>query len=873
MGETLFHGAAADRLKRFTDRRVAPLLKAIREAGTTLDKAGLYAWALHAPERNAQMQKVNPPGSPTNLSGMFNNQRAAIAAGQPGALDAQTVIRDARREPNFPQMQKIAQMIHQITEETRQLLVREGLEDKGTIAAWQKAYKNYVPLFRDAEDMVGDTGRGFQIRGPESRRAIGSTREAQAIVAAVLSQHERAIMRAEKAKVGRQLIKLAEQHPQPDFWKVDTPPTKRMLNPQTGMVQTQIDPLWKNRDDVYLVKERDAKGNVVERALVFNRNNPRAMELAKAMKNMGMVNIDGITKVMLYATRYFARLATSWNPEFWLTNAIRDVQTAIINTQSTELKGKAPQVIASIPLAMGGIFNVEFRGQTGSKWSTYYQELKAIGGTTAFIDQYEDLTERNKAMLKEIQKGMRDGRIDPRVWANWSVDQIDKANSLIENSTRLAAYGTARENGVSQKRAARLAKELTVNFNRKGNRGVAMSAWYMFANAGVQGTARLVEALKSSNRARAYAGFYVALGAAVALLSRVIGDDNKDKDGNNPYDLINEDVKQRNLVFLVPPEEHAGAEDYGKLPLPYGYNVFVNIGRLSADTYLSASHNPLVTTPVKPLDSASSMAKVFADAFVPLGGAPDVLQFFAPTIADPVVQYASNKTWFGAPLRPDPKDYGPPQPNYKLFFRSTSETAKDLSKWLSNATGGDEFKGGGIDVSPTTLEHIFNTATGGTGRSVLGAVDLAKHVAGKMEGTAEPKDMPLQKIPFVGRLAGEITDQERLSQFYRLRKQATEVGRRMKAYDDAGMYDRALAEAGEQPGLAAMSEALSDKDFKKESADYTKRYAEIEQLPRGERVKARKALDREMEDLLISDVVRAYNEAQRAKPLPGGVHR
>ena len=55
---------------------------------------------------------------------------------------------------------------------------------------------------------------------------------------------------------------------------------------------------------------------------------------------------------------------------------------------------------------------------------------------------------------------------------------------------RLAAYRAAREKGVPVDRAASIAKNVTVNFNRRGTFGPAMNAAYLFYNASMQGSVR-----------------------------------------------------------------------------------------------------------------------------------------------------------------------------------------------------------------------------------------------------------------------------------------------------------------------------------------------------------------------------------------------
>jgi hypothetical protein len=56
----------------------------------------------------------------------------------------------------------------------------------------------------------------------------------------------------------------------------------------------------------------------------------------------------------------------------------------------------------------------------------------------------------------------------------------------MENAIRLAAYKVGLDKGMSKEQAASLAKNLTVNFNKKGQISNQMGAWYAFFNAAVR---------------------------------------------------------------------------------------------------------------------------------------------------------------------------------------------------------------------------------------------------------------------------------------------------------------------------------------------------------------------------------------------------
>jgi len=62
-------------------------------------------------------------------------------------------------------------------------------------------------------------------------------------------------------------------------------------------------------------------------------------------------------------------------------------------------------------------------------------------------------------------------RSNPKKGVEYLVRGIDKWNTLFEDSTRLSVYKTALENGLSRDKAAILAKEATIDFNKKGTGG------------------------------------------------------------------------------------------------------------------------------------------------------------------------------------------------------------------------------------------------------------------------------------------------------------------------------------------------------------------------------------------------------------------
>jgi hypothetical protein len=138
---------------------------------------------------------------------------------------------------------------------------------------------------------------------------------------------------------------------------------------------------------------------------------------------------------------------------------------------------------------------------------------------------------------------MEQGAGDPRRIARTVLQAVDDYNSIVENSVRLAAFQAARKQGLTPQRAASIAKNITVNFNRKGNASAGINAWFMFFNASVQGTATILKAAAKSPKARAVLGGMALTGFLLDMVNReVMGDD---------YEAIPDFEKSHNAIFQV----------------------------------------------------------------------------------------------------------------------------------------------------------------------------------------------------------------------------------------------------------------------------------------------------------------------------------
>jgi hypothetical protein len=335
-------------------------------------------------------------------------------------------------------------------------------------------------------------------------------------------------------------------------------------------------------------------------------------------------------------------------------------------------------------------------------------------------------------------------------------------NSSVENAARLAAYKHAVDLGLTKQQSAHIAKNLTVNFNRKGEIGTAMNAFYLFYNAAIQGTATLWKASKSKKVQKVLAGIAVS-SFLLAELNRSMSE--TDKDGENCYDKIPDWEKRRNLIVMNPAGE---CQDYFKFPLPYGYNVPYVFGENISATLHGRDK----------MKAAINMAVSMVDSFNPIGNADsenfEVLtaKMVSPTFTDPVVDLVANENFMGAPIMPEQRSFGPQLPDSQRYWGSVSGPSKWIAEQLNSLSGGSKYESGLIDVSPETLDHWRDFFTGGAGAFLGRLGDYPVHVKDRV---LYDEEIPLHKVPFVRKFAGERTEYDISRSYYEKREEVKQI--------------------------------------------------------------------------------------------------
>ena len=688
-------GRATDQVEKFRDRMIAgknSFVKRLIDGGIDIDDFGDYLTALHTPERRRVMiekriERLESKPETERRAEKIDDLRTRLAdkddsfgSGMSENEAAQIIAEMQKDHPAITEF--IDEFYQDVTEAALQIRFDAGLISEESYQAMKDTYRNYVPLKGKAgiEPTRPGIGKKSGIMTSGVRRAKGRESQADNPFIQAMVDYTDAIVRAEQNKVRQSFLRLVEDNPEPGIWETQKLQYMPVYD-ENGEVQ-YYDPLRKYADNVLEVMN---EGKVT---VITIKDAP----LAEAMKNLGM---ERSFKTLAAINSYLRAVNIMLSPEFLITNFERDLQTALVNISGEESAKLASQVTKGIPKAMKGIWS-NLHGKGGA-WAGVYAELKEAGGKVSWMN-----LESTEEMAGRIEKELRHYRgheMMPKRILKQMGRLIENSNEMVEMGVRLSYYKALRDSGKSAADAAQAAKELTVNFNTRGQIGPLLNCLYLFANAAIQGAFRMFRVLKHRRARQIVAG--------LALLSFIQSLFNRWRD-EDAWEQVSDYNKDNYWLFMLPNGKAVG------IKVPYGYNIFKVIGNLAEE---AAFGNLTFAQTARRFFGAAN------DAFNPLGGG-SLSQFISPTATDVFVQIAENKNFFGGPIYKEQAPYQPAKPRSQMYFERVNVYARRLTDWLNRLTGGTEKVSGVIDVNPELLDHLIDFVGGGLGRFITNSVNL-----------------------------------------------------------------------------------------------------------------------------------------------------
>jgi len=269
------------------------------------------------------------------------------------------------------------------------------------------------------------------------------------------------------------------------------------------------------------------------------------------------------------------------------------------------------------------------------------------------------------------------------------------------------------------------------------------------------------------NTAQKFAVFSMNLGAVITAMNYAISDE--EEDGILYYDKIADFEKERNIIIMVGPKKHV------KIPLPYGYNIFHQLGTM----FMEVANGGRTT-----MNASVFLGSSFVNSFVPfsfgnIDSASDLAKSFIPTAFRGAADVFTNETYFGSPVFQKNLPFGPPKPNSELSFRGP-DWWKETFKFINKATGGSEYVSGGVDINPDGLMYMVNYYIGGLGRFVSRTGNLISNV-NQADFDVSKIHMDANEMPILRNFMGGANKYYDFDRYEEFSKEIEQMGEELKS--------------------------------------------------------------------------------------------
>ena len=484
-------------------------------------------------------------------------------------------------------------------------------------------------------------------------------------------------------------------------------------------------------------------------------------QLAQAMNNTRAHRVrEGLEnsiskKVLAWIGRKMAAAYTSLSPLFIPSNFFRDTTMTLASTAVREdarynyLLRKNMlthwNMYGMIRSYQNGTLREKVRNGKASKTEQMFYDFMMNGGETGFVSSLdvEDLKKKFKNELKDMNRMA----LNPKKVGHLIMNEIETLNRAIEDSNRFVVYMTSIQYGRSIEEAVNNAKDVTLNFNRKGT---GEHGWqtirnlYLFINPAIQSLQTLGALAKHHPyKFTAVTTAWLASGLLVpmvnyALMSMFGGDDDREK-----YWQFTKWDRRNNLIMWIP-----FTHDFVKIPLAQEFRGYYGVGDMIASK-LWGGEKAEESWEDYGLDLLGQVVDMLP--LDPTGYDGNIAVSLMPNPIRPMFELAFNVDFTGKPLFKD-SEYNKYDPNFTKAYAGTPDWLVRISR-LVNSVGNDypDFQQNAVDKfgnprfnlnNPAVVDHVLSSYLGGAytmGSQILGVATKALNDAGEVK-TA---DIPL----------------------------------------------------------------------------------------------------------------------------------
>ena len=731
---------------------------------------------------------------------------------------------------------KLWKQVNAVTGATLQKAYESGLMSKETFDDINSMYEYYIPL-RGFDEKTGEdtyaylSDKNSAFNAP-LKTAKGRKSKADDPFANMESMAESAIMQGNRNTLVKQkFLNFALNHPSDlvsvsnvwlehddvtDEWKpvfVDTlseNDSPAEIEQKVKDFNDRMQELCKNEPDKYrsqkehpdipyrVVESRDlkqhqvlVKRNGVDYVVTIN-GNPRAAQALNGQTNPDNDNAGAIGAILRAGealNRQLSAFYTTRNPDFVVSNFIRDAlygNTMVWVKEGANYAARYNKNFMKVNPAIMKMLFSKLRNGTldmNNETEKMFKLFMDNGGETGY-STVRDIEKHKNDIKRELRRA---GRIS--IGKAWSLlgERLDEYNRAVENCARFAAFMTSRQMKRSIDRSIYDAKEISVNFNKKGSGAKFMGAngqtfggntaafvsglgrsFYVFWNAAVQGTTNFGRQLgRHPGKALTGVGTMFMLGLLMAAIGS--GDDGDDGDKNAYYNLP-EYVRRSNIVFRLPGMD----EQWISIPLPVEYRAMYGMGELAMSAVSGKEH---YTGEELANQIAGQFSQLMPIDFLEGGGGWNA---FVPSSVKPFAEVIANKSWTGMPLYKD-TPWNKDMPEWTKSYKSGNKYLINLAAVMNDVSGGDQYTKGSIDINPAKVEYLLNGYFGG----VSNTIDKTSKMFDTMFGDREYDPRNWLVLNRVLKNGDERTEYRAINnEYFRMKEEHDKIKARLKHYED-----------------------------------------------------------------------------------------
>lgn len=725
--------------------------------------------------------------------------------------------------------------IHEATEKTLRKSYESGMISLDQYNELRNRFKNYVPL-RGWDETMADEVYNY-LDGKRSpvnsvmKGAKGRTSLADDPIATIGNMAESTILEGNRNVMKQHFLNFVTNHPSDlattrDVWYVKDNATDEMIPSYPNIPDNatpdevakaveahehQMEELEKQGLSKRGRNGLDLRYKILpyqksEHAVTVKRNgreqvvyinaNPRAAQALNGKTNPDVEN-NPIFRAIGSFNRALAKNFTTRNPAFVLSNLSRDLifahSAVSIKESPMYLARFSTNVPTSISTVFKGVRGIEDNSEAGK----YFQEFLDNGGETGYanlrdVDRYKKMVQNDIKHLtkKDYFKAVRDG-----------AELFNDFNRIAENISRFNTYLTSRQEGKDVVESIKDAKEITVNFNKKGSgyksldpkqvwfskgnvaaySAGAMRNLFLFFNAGVQSLANFGNlAKKNAGKFGAVIGGFTAAGFMMPFINKWLMDLGGDGDDQDYYQNLTEWTRRNNLCIYIPYSKG----DFVTIPLPIELRAFFGLGDMAYQSTIGNSDKKGTDIAFDAINQLTELLPLN-----PLGNNGDITSTVIPDALKPVWQVHENKDFTGRPVFKE-NGFNENMPEWTKTYKGNSKMLIKLAEWSNEIGGGDKYMTSDVEAlnwNPAKLEHILEGYFGGmattlnqTGKTLYAGVESA--VKGE-----KSDDLTVSNAPVLNRFIKDASD-DRSSfkavreKFYNYLKEYEDTEKNLRGY-------------------------------------------------------------------------------------------